>query len=74
MYENGVEDIDLGLINEEGFEEDGRDGRAFAKDEEDCIEPRTGTVEDAQKSDLWKIGPDEERDEYKRGEQDSTLR
>ena len=44
--EDGIEDVDLGLIYEKSFEEEGDDHAAFAKDEEGCVKPGYGPVED----------------------------
>ena len=44
--EDGVEDVNEGFVDEEGFEEKGDDGGAFSKDEESGIKPREMAVED----------------------------
>ncbi len=44
--EDGVEDINQGFINKEGFEEQGDDGGPFAENQESSIKPRKVAVKD----------------------------
>jgi hypothetical protein len=52
FHEDGVEDVDLCLVDEECFEQDGDDGGTFSENQEGSVKPGTSVVEDCQKSDL----------------------
>ena len=43
---HGVEDVNEGFVDEEGFEEKSDYGGSFSQDEESCIEPCQMAVED----------------------------
>ena len=56
--DHSIEDVNLGLVNEKGFEEEGDYDTSFAEDEECCIKPGNWTVEDREEEDLGEICPE----------------
>lgn len=55
--EHSVEGVDLGFVDQEGFEEDGDDEVCFAEDEEGGVDPGGGAagVEEEEDGDLGEV-------------------
>jgi len=73
-----VENVNLGVVNQEGFEEDSDDEGCFFQHEECSIDPcRAGPVEDGEQGNLWQVeGQEKQRcdtkREYCKGKQSGT--
>lgn len=52
VEEDGVEDVDEGFVNEEGFEEEGDDGGTFAQDDDCGVNLGKVAVEDCEEGNL----------------------
>ena len=61
--EHGVETVDLCFVYEEGFEEEGGDGGAFAENEDRGIEPGGAAGPDGEEGYLEEVRPEEEVEE-----------
>lgn len=71
LDQHGVEHVDLRLVDEEGFEEDGDDGGTLAEHEDGAVEPGACGVEDGEEGDLREVGPHEEVHEHEGGEEEA---